>query len=115
MIYSILTNKCPNCRKGLIYKDKNIHFNFSTNRMNNKCDNCGFKFEKEPGFFFGAMYVSYILGIVEAVIVFIICRLFYESVFDVSIIVWISLAIILLSSFNMRVSRIIWIYSMRKL
>lgn len=114
MIRKILSNKCPNCNKGQIYSKKNIYFNFFSNKMNKKCNNCGYKFEKEPGFFFGAMYVSYALGIAEGIAVFLLGRLFFDSLYDMRIIFWIGLTLLLLSSFNMRFSRIIWIYLMRK-
>ncbi len=31
--------------------------------MNERCPACGYKFEREPGYFTGAMYFSYALGI----------------------------------------------------
>jgi len=34
--------------------------------MNPTCPVCGHRFEREPGFFQGAMYVSYALGVGEA-------------------------------------------------
>ncbi|MBC8145916.1 MAG: DUF983 domain-containing protein [bacterium] len=30
--------------------------------MNNQCPVCGMKFEREPGYFVGAMYISYIFA-----------------------------------------------------
>lgn len=78
--------------------------------MNHQCLECGFKYHKEPGFFFGAMYVSYILAVAQAIITYLIASLFFEEHFDSRIIVIIAIIIILLSSFNMKVSRIIWIY-----
>jgi uncharacterized protein (DUF983 family) len=54
-------NKCPNCNKGNIFEKGLLHFNFSFPKMHENCSNCGTKFEKEPGFFFGAMFVSYLL------------------------------------------------------
>ena len=30
--------------------------------MNKVCSNCGLRYEREPGFFYGSMYVSYILS-----------------------------------------------------
>lgn len=113
-IKKILTNKCPNCSKGHIYSNKNIYFNFSANKMHKECSECGYKFEKEPGFFFGAMYISYALSIAESVSVFVISQLFFESAFDVKMILWIVFTLIVLSSFNMRIARIIWIYLMQK-
>ncbi|WP_394746876.1 DUF983 domain-containing protein [Spongiimicrobium salis] len=113
MIQKILNNKCPNCSKGHIYREKNIYFNFRKPRMNKSCSCCGYTFEKEPGFFFGAMYVSYALGIAQAIAVYIIGTFFFEATFDLRIIPWIATTIILLSSFNIRLSRIIWIYLLK--
>ncbi|WP_233565336.1 DUF983 domain-containing protein [Aquimarina sp. AD10] len=113
MIQKIITNKCPNCGKGHIYKEKNIYFNFRKLKMNKECSKCGFIFEKEPGFFFGAMYVSYALGIAQAIVVFTIGTFFFETIFDLRILPWITVTVLLLSSFNLRVSRIIWIYLLR--
>ncbi len=110
MIQHILTNKCPNCKEGHIYERKNIYFNFSKNKMNKTCDKCGFKFEKEPGYFFGAMYVSYALGVAEALITVIIGAYFYDTALTPKLLPWIIIVLMLMSSFNMRVSRIIWMY-----
>ena len=112
-VQRILANKCPNCNQGSIYTDKNIYFNFSRNKMHKTCHTCGFKFEKEPGFFFGAMYVSYALGVAEAFITAIIGSYFYGTAITPYIIPWIVVVLLLLSSFNMRISRIIWIYLLK--
>jgi sensor histidine kinase YesM len=32
-------------------------------KMYNTCPQCNYRFEREPGFFFGAMYVSYALSV----------------------------------------------------
>ncbi|XOV95090.1 MAG: DUF983 domain-containing protein [Bacteroidota bacterium] len=32
-------------------------------KMNETCSNCGLKYELEPGFFYGAMYVSYTISV----------------------------------------------------
>ncbi len=113
MINKMITNKCPNCGKGTIYKERNIYFNFRKPRMKKECEHCHFVFEKEPGFFFGAMYISYVLGIAQAILTFLVGTLFYETLFDMRILIWIAIVLVLLSSFNMRMSRIIWIYMLR--
>lgn len=110
MIRSILSNKCPNCKEGNIFENRNIYFNFFTNKMNTTCDNCGYKFEKEPGFFYGSMYVSYALGVAQAIITVLIGSYFYDTVLTPKLLPWIIIVLILMSSFNMRVSRIIWMY-----
>lgn len=115
MIREIFTNKCPNCGKGSIYKEKNIYFNFQKPKMYKNCSHCGFQYEKEPGFFFGAMYVSYAIGVAQAVMVAMIGMLVYGTAITPKIIPWIAITLILLSSFNMRIARIIWIYLFRKI
>ena len=32
--------------------------------MNDRCPACGLPFNREPGYFLGAMYISYVLGVV---------------------------------------------------
>ena len=50
--------KCPRCRKGDLFKKP---FNISKPLdMNYSCSNCGKLFEPEPGYYFGAMFISYI-------------------------------------------------------
>jgi hypothetical protein len=78
--------------------------------MNEKCSYCETKFEKEPGFFFGAMFVSYGVGVAEAIITYGIASLFFEKNFDLRIIPIIAVVIIVLTRFNIKLSRMIWIY-----
>jgi len=52
--------KCPRCRKGDMYKEP---FQLSNPLdMNEHCSNCGQEFIPEPGFYFGAMFLSYIFS-----------------------------------------------------
>jgi len=37
--------------------------------MNELCPECGLKFEREPGYFLGAMYISYGLGLVNIALI----------------------------------------------
>lgn len=53
-------NKCPQCRKGDLYKKP---FQFSNPLdMYEKCAECGLDFNPEPGFYFGAMIISYAIS-----------------------------------------------------
>jgi len=49
---------CPKCRQGKVFKFplKKIAKFSATNEF---CPQCGLRFEAEPGFFWGSMYVSY--------------------------------------------------------
>ncbi|MCL6267749.1 DUF983 domain-containing protein [Flagellimonas myxillae] len=113
MIKNILSNKCPNCHTGKIYKQNNFLENWYKPKMHKSCTHCGYVFEKEPGFFFGAMYVSYAIGIIEAIMVVFAATFYYENIFNYQIFIWIAVVLIALSSFNMRISRIIWIYLLK--
>ncbi|OMQ11193.1 DUF983 domain-containing protein [[Flexibacter] sp. ATCC 35103] len=106
----ILSNECPICHKGKVFKDKNIFLNFSLPKMNEYCSHCNYKFQKEPGYFFGAMYVNYGLTVAQAITTYCIAQFFFEKNFDLRIIPIIAVVIILLTSFNLRFSRLAWIY-----
>ncbi|WP_240964574.1 DUF983 domain-containing protein [Flavivirga algicola] len=77
--------------------------------MNDTCKKCNFKFEKEPGFFFGAMFVSYALAVAEFIGVFVMSYFIFGLSLLVSFFT-IVLSAILLSTLNYKVSRTIWIY-----
>lgn len=46
--------------------------------MNQSCSNCKLKYQIEPSFFFGSMYVSYGVGIVFSVITFLVARFVFD-------------------------------------
>lgn len=62
--------KCPKCRKGNVFQHPWARLN-KFNVMNKHCPECGVRYEVEPGFFFGAMYISYAFSVAT----FIICGL----------------------------------------
>lgn len=55
---SILKAKCPQCQSGKMFKYSVFKLNGFT-QMFDTCPVCDLTFEVEPGFFWGAMYVSY--------------------------------------------------------
>lgn len=58
ILQSIWNYKCPRCRKGDLYV-KPLKLSDPLN-MHEHCDHCGLKYQPEPGYFFGAMFISYI-------------------------------------------------------
>ena len=115
VIKSVFGNRCPKCGKGKVYKDKNILFSLKTPKMNDECSVCHNKFIKEPGFFIGAMYVSYGLGVAEALITYFIASQFFDKSLDLRIIPIIVVVMVLLTFFNIKLSRLIWIYMFRSI
>ena len=61
IMYSLFTNTCPRCHKGKVFESKNPYNYKRGLKMKEACSCCELKYEREPGFFFGAMYVSYAL------------------------------------------------------
>ena len=51
---AILLLRCPRCLQGRVFRGRLA--------MNETCPVCGLRFQQEPGYFFGAMYVSYPLA-----------------------------------------------------
>lgn len=58
---AFLTQKCPRCRTGKVFRYPSYHLKFTD--MHELCPACGYKFEIEPGFFWGSMYISYAYSI----------------------------------------------------
>ena len=80
------------------------------NAMNEACPVCGIRLEPEPGYYQGAMYVSY--GFTVIVMIFISAILYYFAG-DPSEWVYIGVviaAMILLVPLNYRYSRILFLY-----
>jgi uncharacterized protein (DUF983 family) len=75
LLTAIGQGRCPRCREGLIFKYPLTQFrNFSA--MNAFCSSCEASFEPEPGFYFGAMYVSYGFTILLFIFMWIVLRVF---------------------------------------
>ena len=55
LLGAALRQRCPRCREGRIFRGQIT--------MNRSCPVCGLPFEREEGYFLGAMYVSYPLSI----------------------------------------------------
>lgn len=108
-VEGVLKGKCPNCKNGDIFQTKGNIFLFRMPLMNEKCKNCGFKFEKETGFFFGAMFVSYAIAVAEMITSLVLFWMFLD-LSPLKVFFIISVIAVVSSSFNFRMSRTIWIY-----
>ena len=62
--------KCPRCHEGDLFKTKSAYTKGMA-EINSKCSNCGEDFNREPGFYYGAAYVSYSLTVALWVAVFV--------------------------------------------
>ena len=57
-----LTNGCPNCGGHSLFKPGTLF------ELNNGCPDCGLKFEKDDGFYLGAMSLNYGVTLVAGLV-----------------------------------------------
>ena len=109
MIISMFKGKCPHCKKGDIFSAKGSSLLFKMPVMGKRCNICNYKFEVEPGFFFGAMFVSYALACAEMIACFVITWAILKIPVIYIFLCVVGIAL-LSSAFNFRLSRTIWMY-----
>lgn len=107
-LYSILTGSCPKCHEESMYVNKNPYKPGHLFKMHERCTTCNTKYKIEPSFFFGAMYVSYGVGIAFAVAAFVIAKLILEADL-ITTFVAITGTMIAFMPVIIRLSRNIWI------
>jgi uncharacterized protein (DUF983 family) len=113
MVWSILQNKCPRCRRGNMYKEKNSYRLKTFMRMNERCPVCGQALDIEPGFYYGTNMISYALAFLISVITCILWAVIIGfSLKDARFFWWMginAILLILLQPPLMRLSRSVWI------
>lgn len=114
LLPSMLTMKCPNCRKGRMYTQKSVFPLKSMLQMPEHCPECGQKMELEPGFYFGTGYVSYGLTVALLATVFVAYAVLVGlSYKDNSIFIALATAVgvtLVLQPWLMRISRVLYLY-----
>jgi uncharacterized protein (DUF983 family) len=105
---SVLKLKCPRCQEGNLFTIKNPFLLKHIDKMPHYCPKCGEDFQREIGFYYGAMMISHASTTVIAVIVHGIVFYFYGWALVPNLL---SITIIILALFPVifRTSRAIWI------
>jgi len=62
-LYAIMHQKCPACHEGDFFKYSHGYRTKDIGSYHDNCPKCGQRFSIEPGFYFGAAYVSYGLNV----------------------------------------------------
>lgn len=78
-IYSIVNNKCPRCHEGDFFEGSNSYNLRNFMNMHQECPVCNLLYEPEPGYYFGAMYVSYAINVAVFVTVWVVALLFFKD------------------------------------
>ena len=78
--------------------------------MNEHCSECGLRYEVEPGFFYGAMYVSYAFTVGIMLVGGIVIFNFFNDPDAMGYVIPITTISLILVPFNYRTSRVIFIH-----
>ena len=112
-VMSVLTNKCPRCREGHIYKSSNPYNLRTVTDMHERCPVCGQPTDLEVGFYYGTSYVSYMLAVILCGVSFVAWWLIIGFSFkDNRFFWWIgvnALLLIVVQPLLMRLSRTLWL------
>jgi len=108
--YSVFNNKCPRCHEGDFFKYKsgtNIrHFA----EMHDYCPVCNLSYIQEPGYYYGAMYVSYAINVAIMVTIWVAFMVLAPEHFSIWWMVLLSvIAGVGLAPFTFRLARLLWI------
>ncbi len=100
---AILKKRCPKCRQGSIFAAPLV--------MHDDCPVCGLDFDRgDPGYFTGAMYVSYALAIPLLALLTLIEHLIIRSWSLFRLVVLASLISLPLVPLIWQYSRVVWMY-----
>ncbi len=99
-LLAILRLRCPRCLKGPAFR--------TFWSLHKECPECGLTFEREPGYFTGAMYISYGIGLVIAGPVSI--YLFLKGVSEPVIFAAALAQLAIVSPLVFRYSRVAWMF-----
>jgi len=105
-IGALLTGRCPRCHKGPIFRP---FLSRGVLSMYPSCPICGLDYEPEPGYFLGAMYVSYAIGILTILPV-AMALVFLLGVSLAATLVVAAIQALLMMAFMFRASRIFWLH-----
>jgi uncharacterized protein (DUF983 family) len=106
---AMVNARCPHCHDGRLFKYKwwNV-FNFA--QMHEHCPSCDVRYEVEPGFFYGAMYISYAFTVGIMLVGGILVFNFLNDPPAMGYIVPITSVSLLAVPFNFRTARVLFIH-----
>lgn len=108
LLYSIVNNKCPRCHEGSFFITNNPYDLKKFDKMNHRCPVCNENFERETGFYYGAMYVSYGLTVAFGVGLFLLMSVLMG--FDaITYLITFAILQVLLMPLFYRTARLVWI------
>ena len=109
ILKSSLSHKCPRCLEGDLFPDKNSYHLKHTAEMYSHCPKCNLNFSPEPGYFYGAMYVSYAFTIAIGVGIFLLYYFVVPTFDSLPFLIILTIILLILAPYTFRTSRAIWL------
>jgi uncharacterized protein (DUF983 family) len=106
--YSIVKAKCPRCHEGDFFETRNPYNLKKFDKMHKNCPVCGEDFERETGFYYGAMYVSYGLTVGFGIAVYVLMVVLMGFT-EMNFIIAFAILQLLLMPVFYRTARLVWI------
>jgi uncharacterized protein (DUF983 family) len=72
----VVRMKCPHCGKGHLFENESSLSFSKLGQVKSECLECGTNFNPEPGFYFGAAYVSWALTVAMWVAILVALKTF---------------------------------------
>lgn len=106
-LQSVLFNKCPRCGQGDFFVTKTA-FSRNFDKMHRHCPHCGENLVPEPGFYQGALYMSYALYVLFMLVYFLTFAFFFSEHYDYFLITLVPL-FVLMTPLAYRLARRSWL------
>jgi uncharacterized protein (DUF983 family) len=97
---TLLRQRCPRCGQGAVFG--------GVVRMNRTCPVCGIAFEREAGYFLGAMYFSYAMAVIAALPVVVLGLVAGWS--NLAILAVCGAELVIVAPAIFRYSRVLWLH-----
>ena len=105
-LYSIVGMKCPRCHEGELWRSP--LYKLKLYDMHERCPVCNMKYEREPGFWFGAMYMAYTFSSGALLIVMLVCLLILKWNLP-QILTAVGITTLIGFAYNARLARSAWL------
>jgi uncharacterized protein (DUF983 family) len=104
-------SRCPRCRLGSVFTGP--AYSLKVQQMKERCKVCDLKFEREPGYFYVSMFVSYAMNVAEIISISVAAYvlgldIIYENLWYFVAIIF--AGVVLFAPFNYRYSRLVLLY-----
>lgn len=100
--------KCPRCRRGDMFATG--MYSFKSQVMYKTCSHCGLVYEREPGYFYVSMLVSYAMFVAEMITMAVALSVLTGSSNPWLYVIVIMSVGLVLAPFNFRYSRVALLY-----